>query len=269
MDDQEVKMISSGDNEQHPFLSTEDIETEFKRVIKKKRRLFQSRNIIIHVVLLIIQITLLTANLVSSRSAVTFFAGDNDHAENSDFSEKVFSPARSAIRYMIEEPDADPNTSHFAGEPRPELDQAWSSLLRSSMIKVSEDELRKMNKTSIALKDGSGYLGYLESIHMLHCVKRIYQAQHPEHYPKLQGTEAFTAGHWDHCLEVLRRGIMCNADVTVNTYFWENPREIKGKSSWPRKCTDWDQIQAWADDRTVRFADQESLLSNLVPSTGE
>ena len=27
-----------------------------------------------------------------------------------------------------------------------------------------------MNKTSIALKDGSGYLGYLEAHHMLHCV---------------------------------------------------------------------------------------------------
>lgn len=27
-----------------------------------------------------------------------------------------------------------------------------------------------MNKTSVALRDGSGYAGYLETLHMLHCV---------------------------------------------------------------------------------------------------
>lgn len=27
-----------------------------------------------------------------------------------------------------------------------------------------------MGKTSLALKDGSGYIGYLETFHMLHCV---------------------------------------------------------------------------------------------------
>ena len=40
----------------------------------------------------------------------------------------------------------------------------------ASMIKLSEDEMRKMNKTSVVLKDGSGYVGYMETIHMLHCV---------------------------------------------------------------------------------------------------
>lgn len=38
------------------------------------------------------------------------------------------------------------------------------------MIRLSADEMRKMNKTSVTLKDGSGYVGYLEAIHMLHCV---------------------------------------------------------------------------------------------------
>jgi len=38
------------------------------------------------------------------------------------------------------------------------------------MVRVSEEEMRKMNKTSVALRDGGGYVGYLESHHMLHCV---------------------------------------------------------------------------------------------------
>lgn len=38
------------------------------------------------------------------------------------------------------------------------------------MVRVSGDELKDMKKTSIALKDGSGYIGYLETYHMLHCI---------------------------------------------------------------------------------------------------
>lgn len=38
------------------------------------------------------------------------------------------------------------------------------------MLRFSEDEMNRMQKTSLALKDGSGYIGYLESFHMLHCV---------------------------------------------------------------------------------------------------
>lgn len=44
--------------------------------------------------------------------------------------------------------------------------------LSGGIIKISEDELKKLNKTSIPLQDGSGYIAYLEAIHMLHCVVR-------------------------------------------------------------------------------------------------
>jgi len=40
------------------------------------------------------------------------------------------------------------------------------------MIRISEEEMRRMNKTSVTLKDGSGYVGYLEALHQLHCVVR-------------------------------------------------------------------------------------------------
>lgn len=47
------------------------------------------------------------------------------------------------------------------------------TFLSASMIKISEEELKSINKTSIPLRDGSGYIGYLEGIHMLHCVVGI------------------------------------------------------------------------------------------------
>lgn len=38
------------------------------------------------------------------------------------------------------------------------------------MLRFSEEEMKAMGKTSLALKDGSGYVGYLETFHMLHCI---------------------------------------------------------------------------------------------------
>lgn len=68
----------------------------------------------------------------------------------------------------------------------------------------------------------------------------------------------------DHCLEVLRQGIMCNADVSFNSFFWENARTIKGDPTGPRKCTDWNRIQAWADERAVPPSDMDGFLVSLV-----
>lgn len=45
-----------------------------------------------------------------------------------------------------------------------------STKFPASTIRLSEEEMKIMNKTSVALKDGTGYLGYLETFHMLHCV---------------------------------------------------------------------------------------------------
>ncbi|KAK4655124.1 hypothetical protein QC762_404494 [Podospora pseudocomata] len=189
-------------------------------------------------------------------------------ALNQNVDHSPYSPAHSAIRYKVSQDKYEEGPSPFSGVPRLELDEAWSKLLRSSMIRLSADEMRKMNKTSVMLKDGSGYVGYLEAIHMLHCVKRMHQAQYPEHYPKLQAEDAFSTHHWDHCLEVLRKGIMCNADTTINTYLWQRDSHgklmIKGNRTGPRKCTDWDKLQEWAEDRTIYGSDRDRFLESLV-----
>lgn len=76
-----------------------------------------------------------------------------------------------------------------------------------------------MNKTSVVLKDGSSYVGYLETFHMLHCVvsgpqnrsrsgkpsticscitspqKRFYQFGNREYYPDVQAMDGFNPAH--------------------------------------------------------------------------
>lgn len=58
----------------------------------------------------------------------------------------------------------------FKGPPRPELDEAWNKLLGPSAMRVDKETLDKINRSSVALLDGSGYLIGLDVYHQLHCL---------------------------------------------------------------------------------------------------
>ena len=45
----------------------------------------------------------------------------------------------------------------FKGAPSPELDHAWHQLFVNSNVRVSADDLQKINRTSVPLGVGSGY----------------------------------------------------------------------------------------------------------------
>lgn len=80
-------------------------------------------------------------------------------------------PASRAVKYHKVSYDGKlDGSSQFRGEPRPELDKAWHDLLENNNIRISKDELQKMNRTAIELYDGSGYFGQLSAYHHLHCL---------------------------------------------------------------------------------------------------
>ncbi|CZR53973.1 uncharacterized protein PAC_03856 [Phialocephala subalpina] len=88
------------------------------------------------------------------------------------------------------------------GEFRPEMDEAWHELLKYSNIRVSAEDLKAINRTSVKLSDGSGmYMSELNVHHQLHCLKMIRQSMHLDKYdmPMAHMTE-----HLDHCLDNLR-----------------------------------------------------------------
>ncbi|KAI1771727.1 hypothetical protein F4818DRAFT_445058 [Hypoxylon cercidicola] len=247
-------MDSTEFDEDKPFLCFEGDRPGNQEFPEVRDRLLRTRFLKIHSVLFAFHVALLFLNValfIRATTSTDIYRTNNEL--NSVAFEKTFSPAESAIRYTVEELEYAQTPSPFVGKPRPELDRAWSQLLRSILVRISEDEMKRMNKTSVTLQDGSGYVGYLESLHMLHCVKRFYESRYPEHYPDVQEDDGFSEGHLDHCVEVLRQGIMCNADVTINTFSWDNPSKLEGNRSGPRKCVDWNSIQAWADERRLGF----------------
>lgn len=70
----------------------------------------------------------------------------------------------------------------------------------------------------------------------------------------------------DHCIEVIRRGVMCNADLMIDTLEWnEDGTWLQGVNRWPRVCANWDSIQKFADSRAVAV-DHFNPLDGFWPS---
>lgn len=59
--------------------------------------------------------------------------------------------------------------SSFSGLPSPEVDQSWHTLLQDITLRVSAEELRASNQTSVMLPRG-GYMTWLGVSHQLHCI---------------------------------------------------------------------------------------------------
>lgn len=113
------------------------------------------------------------------------------YARSLGFAKKAYhlAPAREAVAYekVITNSTID-SMNKFKGFPRPELDEAWedgylrcrrgNAMSESSgstnfigpNIVVSEDDLKAVNRTSIKLTDGSGFLGTLGVFHQIHCL---------------------------------------------------------------------------------------------------
>lgn len=105
---------------------------------------------------------------------------------------KSAAPAAGAIEYMTKAVDGLAPDSIYAGDPTPELDDAWHKLLASTRpanplyarlikkltpwpdinLRITPEEMSRLNQTSLALADGSGYLGTLGVYHELHCIVR-------------------------------------------------------------------------------------------------
>ena len=64
---------------------------------------------------------------------------------------------------------ADFELSPFAGLPSPELDKSWHDLLANTSLRVSGEELKNSNQSSVALP-GGGYMAWLGVYHELHCI---------------------------------------------------------------------------------------------------
>ncbi|KAJ0267537.1 hypothetical protein COL940_014274 [Colletotrichum noveboracense] len=125
-------------------------------------------------------------------------------------------------------------------------------------IRFPEDKLAALNKVPpekyerVPKELGGGVKGFLNVFHQLHCLNLVRQYTYRNDYEysnvtAFRAPEELVRGHIDHCIETIRKSLMCTADV-MPVVFEKDPSRASGSKSdfnlW-RKCRKFDRIQDW------------------------
>jgi hypothetical protein len=165
-----------------------------------------------------------------------------------------------AVEYVVKNEHA---TDHFkysdySGPPSDKNIHAWENLIQPTFFASSPEELELAGESiddSVMVAGTIGYLTSLGVYHEIHCLRQLRLFLYHDHfYPNM--TEAnlrYLQGHLDHCLETIRLSLMCNADLGLYTFRWEEDEKDrpKPKSNSERKCVDWTKIEEWSSKRAV------------------
>jgi hypothetical protein len=118
---------------------------------------------------------------------------------------------------------------------------------------------------------GGGVAGLVEGFHQIHCLNLIRQYTYRDQYdyshlPSFDGTPELVRHHVDHCIDALRRFIMCVGDVTP--YLIKvNPNRLSGEDpdfETLHKCRKYDKLVDWIKDNAVVTAVDEDNTNNSV-----
>ncbi|KAF7914805.1 hypothetical protein EAE99_010506 [Botrytis elliptica] len=139
----------------------------------------------------------------------------------------------------------------YKGDPRPELDLAWHTLVKNNNLRISKGELDTLGRTALPLADGSGYYGQLNVYHHLHCLKFMREAFYAEYYPDAQGPTL-----------KMHVALMCHADTSITTFEWEEGirRPMPDFTGW-HTCNNWEKLDDSATARAFSMFDQVSLIN--------
>ncbi|KZT31466.1 hypothetical protein SISSUDRAFT_995092 [Sistotremastrum suecicum HHB10207 ss-3] len=162
-------------------------------------------------------------------------------------------PARDAIRYEQKVFDELGTRTIYHGPPNDETDQAWYDLYMVGLSRITKEEAAMLpNWTEPIVGDEDHYIITLDYIHQLHCLNMVRMALWPERYGEpvlgepIMKDDPTPFDHVDHCINILRENIVCNADITPDPYQWdEDKRQIMPRFDSVRTCRNFEAIQEW------------------------
>ncbi|KAI4247944.1 MAG: hypothetical protein L6R42_009450, partial [Xanthoria sp. 1 TBL-2021] len=157
--------------------------------------------------------------------------------------------------------------SVFRGPPNPTQDAAWQTLVNRESVGafgLPTAGFRRLNQTldgnTTRLSDyqGGQLFATLEVFHQLHCLNFIREYTHKDYYesrsPSFTDSPEMVRIHVDHCIEILRQKLTCDADVGVITYNWVAVRDLP----WPNfnvlhKCRNFEGVVEWSKKHNAPY----------------
>lgn len=146
--------------------------------------------------------------------------------------------------------------TEYATENETVQDQAWMSISDDiAVVALSDDfagahDLRKAQRFPW---DHTKGLYILHGVHNLHCLKNIYISL-KEYRRGVEQTRSWH--HISHCLDTLRRQIVCDADDTPRATD-RRPEVVAGLGQY-RMCRSWDALEAFAKRHTACYKRPEN-----------
>ncbi|KAI1109852.1 hypothetical protein F5Y14DRAFT_444397 [Nemania sp. NC0429] len=138
----------------------------------------------------------------------------------------------------------DPDAPQYVGEPSPELDRRWKSLIRGQAVDLINEEAESVADITYQ-KPGGWYLSGPDSFHQLHCLDVLRRALRPDYYTP-PNVEPVHTMHVEHCIDYIRQGIMCAADLTMIPAVWSTKRDrLLQDTEVVHTCRNFDKIHAW------------------------
>ncbi|KAI3331283.1 hypothetical protein F4824DRAFT_298731 [Ustulina deusta] len=201
---------------------------------------------------------ILHGSLITFYSVLFFFAmlRSGHLTTNHDVvRDMVSSPARGSVSYKTQYFTNDRQSEEeYFGEPSDEIEAAWEDLLAPSTIRLTPEEMTRLDRPKgIQLPDGD-YLGTLNVFHDLHCLRRLARLLYVDHYfPNITDEDKYmNLMHAQHCMHRLRQSIQCRGDISVATFIWGKRQAIPlANFTSLHECVNWDAIYKWSYNRRV------------------
>ncbi|PMD34953.1 hypothetical protein L207DRAFT_436684, partial [Hyaloscypha variabilis F] len=93
--------------------------------------------------------------------------------------------------------------------------------------------------------------------------KRLRKYMYPEYYfPQLSQEELrLNRMHNDHCIEVLRQGVICRGDISLVTIQWQASQKLPvADFTAPHECVNFDSLNDWARERRINAMEPGLLV---------
>ncbi|KAG2063641.1 hypothetical protein BDR04DRAFT_1062618 [Suillus decipiens] len=178
----------------------------------------------------------------------------------------IYSPASDAVDSTVVRFNGTLDfPSIYRGPPSPEIDAAWTRIARDVRpTRMSLEEIIKAgevdspSKVKYPDKFGGGFMVAMESPHQLHCLNLLRKSSWREHYAptdiSFQDKPRVIRMHLDHCIEMIRQTIMCNADVTLITWDWVEGHDIPYPNfNTLHQCRDYEKILDWSTKHAMHI----------------
>ncbi|KAF2169471.1 hypothetical protein M409DRAFT_31402, partial [Zasmidium cellare ATCC 36951] len=148
--------------------------------------------------------------------------------------------------------------------PSKETDDAWNRLERGVASWATSQDLvaagidpSKSVKLPFSMGHGDdAYPIVVDAKHQIHCLNRLRKEVYFEHYYGSDfadtNTTRFHTLHTDHCILVLLKSLICNAntDFDALSWFMYFPHSM-ADFNINRKCGDFEGIDRWANERQL------------------